>query len=59
MLPGTPLVHMLARVVDEALWCQSLVELQFRKMIPILGFAHAAEYLSMIAQTSGPDGRLL
>ena len=46
-------------VVDGALWCQSFVELHSSEALRILDFAHAAEYLSAIAQSSGVNGPLL
>jgi len=46
-------------VVDGALWCQSFVDLHAPEAVRILDFAHAAEYLTAIAQTSGVDGSLL
>ena len=46
-------------VVDGALWCQSFVDLHYPEALRILDFAHAAEYLSAIAQTSGANGPLL
>jgi hypothetical protein len=46
-------------VVDGAAWCQSFVELHCPEAVRILDFAHAAEYLTLIAQTSGVDGPLL
>lgn len=46
-------------VVDGAIWCQSFVDLHAPQAVRILDFAHAAEYLSMIAHTRGPAGPLL
>lgn len=46
-------------VVDGAIWCQSFVDLHYPEAVRILDFAHAAEYLTTIAQTSGVDGSLL
>jgi hypothetical protein len=46
-------------VVDGAIWCQSFVDLHAPEAVRILDFAHAAEYLTTIAQTSGVDGSLL
>ena len=46
-------------VVDGAVWCQSFVDLHYPEAVRILDFAHAAEYLTAIAQTSGVDGPLL
>jgi hypothetical protein len=46
-------------VVDGALWCQSFVDLHYPEALRILDFAHAAEYLTTIAQTSGVEGSLL
>lgn len=45
-------------VVDGALWCQSFADLHYPEAVRILDFAHAAEYLTTIAQTSGSDGPL-
>lgn len=46
-------------VVDGAVWCQSFVDLHYPEALRILDFAHAAEYLTAIAQTPGGDGPLL
>jgi hypothetical protein len=46
-------------VVDGAAWCQSFVDLHYPEAVRILDFAHAAEYLTAIAQTTGIDGPLL
>jgi hypothetical protein len=46
-------------VVDGAVWCQSFVDLHSPAAVRILDFAHAAEYLTAIAQTGGVDGPLL
>lgn len=46
-------------VVDGALWCQSFVDLHYPEALRILDFAHAAEYLSAIGQSSGANGPLL
>jgi hypothetical protein len=46
-------------LVDGAVWCQSFVDLHYPEAVRILDFAHAAEYLTAIAQTSGVDGPLL
>jgi len=46
-------------VVDGAAWCQSFVDLHYPQAVRILDFAHAAEYLTAIAQTTGVDGSLL
>jgi hypothetical protein len=46
-------------VVDGAVWCQSFVDLHYPEAVRILDFAHAAEYLTAIAQTTGVAGPLL
>ncbi len=46
-------------VVDGAVWCQSFVDLHYPEAVRILDFAHAAEYLTAIAQTMGTNGPLL
>lgn len=46
-------------VVDGAVWCQSFIDRHYPEAVRILDFAHAAEYLTVIAQTSGKDGPLL
>ena len=46
-------------VVDGAIWCQSFVDLHYPEAVRILDFAHATEYLTLIAQTTGADGPLL
>jgi hypothetical protein len=46
-------------VVDGVLWCQSFLDLPDPEAMRILDFAHAADELTAIAQTSGLDGRVL
>jgi hypothetical protein len=46
-------------VLDGAVWCQSFVDLHYPEAVRILDFAHAAEYLTVIAQTTGVNGPLL
>lgn len=46
-------------VVDGAIWCQSFVDLHYPEAVRILDFAHATEYLTLIAQTNGGDGPLV
>jgi hypothetical protein len=46
-------------VVDGAVWCQSFVDRHYSEAVRILDFAHAAEYLTAIAQTEGANGPLL
>lgn len=46
-------------VVDGAVWCQSFVDLHYPEAVRMLDFAHAAEYLTAIAQTPSADGSLL
>jgi len=46
-------------VVDGAVWCQSFIDLHYPEAVRILDFAHAAEYLTVIAQTRGATGPLL
>lgn len=46
-------------VVDGAIWCQAFVDLHYPEALRILDFAHAAEYLTLIAQTNGASGPLL
>ena len=46
-------------VVDGAVWCQSFVDLHYPAAVRILDFAHAAEYLTAISQTTGVEGPLL
>jgi len=46
-------------VVDGAVWCESFVDLHYPEAVRMLDFAHAAEYLTAIAQTNGADGPLL
>jgi hypothetical protein len=56
---GIDAARRVGAVVDGAAWCQSFVDLHSPEAVRILDFAHAAEYLSTIAQTTGPDGPLL
>ena len=53
-----PLVE-LGAVVDGMVWCQSFVNLHEPEAVRMLDFAHAAEYLTALAQTSGLEGLLL
>lgn len=46
-------------VVDGAEWRQHFIDLHQPEAVRILDFAHAAEYLSAIGQTSGVEGPLL
>jgi hypothetical protein len=46
-------------VVDGAVWCQSFIDLHYPQAVRILDFAHAAEYLTAIAQTTAVAGPLL
>jgi hypothetical protein len=46
-------------VVDGAVWCQSFVDLHYPEAVRILDFAHAAEYLTVIAQMQGVAGPLV
>jgi len=46
-------------VVEGVVWCQPFIDLHYPEATRILDFAHAAEYLTRIAQTPGPDGPLL
>jgi hypothetical protein len=46
-------------VVDGAVWCQSFLEVHYPQAVRILDFAHAAEYLTGIGQTTGLEGPLL
>jgi hypothetical protein len=56
---GIEAARRVGAVVDGAAWCQSFVELHYPEAVRILDFAHAAEYLTLIAQTSGVDGPLV
>ena len=56
---GIPGARRVGAVVDGAAWCQSFVDLHSPEAVRILDFAHAAEYLTAIAQTSGADAPLL
>lgn len=56
---GLEAARRVGAVVDGAVWCQSFVELHYPEAVRILDFAHAAEYLTAIAQTTGLDGPLL
>lgn len=46
-------------VVDGAEWCQQFIDLHKPDAVRILDLPHAAEYVSAIAQSAGPDGPLL
>jgi hypothetical protein len=55
---GIETARRVGAVVDGAAWCQSFLDLHHPSAVRILDFAHAAEYLSVIGQTQGPDGPL-
>ena len=46
-------------VVDGAEWCQTFIDDHDPEAVRILDLPHAAEHLTAIGQTSGPDGPLL
>ena len=52
-------VRRVGAVVNGAGWCQTFVDLHDPEAVRILDFAHAAAYLSTIAQMPGADGPLL
>lgn len=56
---GIEAARRVGAVVDGALWCQSFIDLHYPEALRILDFAHAAEYLTTIAQAEGADGPLL
>lgn len=56
---GIEAARRVGAVVDGAVWCQSFVDLHYPEAVRILDFAHAAEYLTVIAQTTGTNGPLL
>lgn len=56
---GVETAHRVGAVVDGAEWCQQFIDLHRPDAVRILDFAHAAEYLTAIGQTSGPHGSLL
>lgn len=56
---GIEAARRVGAVVDGAAWCQSFVDLHYTEAVRILDFAHAAEYLTVIAQTPAVDGPLL
>lgn len=46
-------------VVDGAEWCQQFIDVHKPDAVRILDLPHAAEYVTAMAQTAGPDGPLL
>ncbi|GAC1537978.1 MAG: hypothetical protein NVS2B7_08620 [Herpetosiphon sp.] len=46
-------------VVDGAEWIQGFIDLHAPEAVRILDFPHAAEYVTAIGQTVGPEGSLL
>lgn len=56
---GIEAARRVGAVVDGAVWCQSFVDLHYPEAVRVLDFAHAAEYLTTIAQTPGTEGPLL
>lgn len=56
---GIEAARRVGAVVDGAVWCQSFIDLHYPAAIRILDFAHAAAYVTMIAQAPGSDGPLL
>lgn len=55
---GIEAARRVGAVVDGAAWCQSFIDLHYPEAVRILDFAHAAEYLTVIAQTPTADGPL-
>lgn len=47
-----------AAVVDGAEWCQQFIDVHAPQAVRILDFPHAAEYISAIGATVGPNGPL-
>jgi hypothetical protein len=56
---GVPTAKQVGVVVDGAEWIQGFIDLHAPEAVRILDFAHAAEYVTAIGQTLGPDGPLL
>lgn len=56
---GVETARSVAAVVDGAEWCQSFIDLHAPQALRILDFAHAAEYVQALGQTSGASGPLL
>ncbi len=56
---GIETAKQVAAVVDGATWCQQFIDLHAPDAVRILDFAHAAEYVTAIGQTVGPEGTLL
>lgn len=46
-------------VVDGADWCQGFIDYHYPEAVRILDLPHAAEHLTAIGQTVGPDGPVL
>lgn len=46
-------------VVDGALWCQTFLDYHYPEAVRILDLPHAREHLTVIGQTTGPEGALL
>ena len=56
---GIETARRVGAVVDGAMWCQSFIDYHYAAAVRILDLPHAAEYLTLIGQTSGGDGPLL
>jgi hypothetical protein len=56
---GVPTAKRVGAVVDGAEWIQGFIDLHAPEAVRILDFPHAAEYVTAIGQTRGPDGPLL
>ena len=56
---GVTTTQHLGVVVDGAEWIQGFIDLHAPEAVRILDFAHAAEYVTAMGQTLGPDGPLL
>ena len=55
---GLETADRVAAVVDGAEWCQQFIDVHAPQAVRILDFPHAAEYISAIGATVGPNGAL-
>lgn len=56
---GIETARRVGAVVDGAEWCQSFIDYHYAEALRILDLPHAAEHITLIGQTTTPDGLLL
>jgi hypothetical protein len=56
---GIETARRVGAVVDGAEWCQSFIDYHYAEALRILDHAHAAEHITLIGQSTTPEGPLL